>query len=294
MRKFILGTDWYTDCDDVVAVRIISRFIKSGKAELLGVCINACQENSVSSLKGFLKSEGVENIPIGLDRKGPLDKVGKYQARLAVDFCPEVTNDEAEDGVSLYRRLLASSTQKVDVMEIGFTQVVASLLTSGPDEYSEKTGVELVKEKVNKFWIMAGKWDEENGSEYNFNAYPQTRSGADIICRLCPVPITFLGFEIGASVITGGKILDESDTLYKAMADHGSANGRSSWDPMLVHLALTGDEEKAGYDTVRGFARVNPETGSNNFTIDENGLHKFVIKKFGDEYYQNMINNLIK
>lgn len=294
MRKFILGTDWYTDCDDVVAARILSRFVKSGKAELLGVCINTCQENSVASLRGFFKSEGIENLAVGIDKNGPCDKKGTYQTRLASDFCPTITNDDAEKGVSLYRRLLATSSDKVDIMEIGFTQVVADLLKSGPDEYSDKTGVELVKEKVNQFWMMAGRWDEDGGMEYNLNAYPVTRQGASEICKICPVPITFLGYEIGCSVITGGKVLGENDALYKAMNDHGSGNGRMSWDPMLVLMALIGNEEKAGYSTVSGFASVDPETGANHFRVDANGPHKYVVKKFDDTYYQNAINEIIK
>ena len=295
MRNFILGTDWYTDCDDVVAVRILSRFVKAGKANLLGVCINTCQENSVASLKGFFRSEGLDNVAIGIDRNGPNNKKGLYQPRLANDFCPTVTNDEAENGVSLYRRLLASSTEKVDIMEIGFTQVVAELLKSEPDEYSDKNGIDLVKEKVNRLWMMAGKWDVDGGMEYNFNAYPATRQGAALICQICPVPITFLGYEIGADVITGGnKALACDDTLYKAMLDHGSGNGRSSWDPMLVLMALTGSEEESGYTTVSGYASVDPETGANHFKNDQNGPHRYVVKKFENEYYQDKINALIK
>ena len=78
--------------------------------------------------------------------------------------------------------------------------------------------------------------------------------------RACPVPITFLDFEVGFGVISGDK-LDHSDVLYRVLEDHGSATGRHSWDPMTVVLALIGDEEKAGYDTVVGYASVDPESG---------------------------------
>ena len=49
MRKFILGTDWWTDCDDAVALRLITRAVKDGKVGLVGVGINACMEYSVAS-----------------------------------------------------------------------------------------------------------------------------------------------------------------------------------------------------------------------------------------------------
>ena len=34
MRNFILGTDWWTDCDDVVAMRVITKAHKKGEINL--------------------------------------------------------------------------------------------------------------------------------------------------------------------------------------------------------------------------------------------------------------------
>ena len=58
MRKFILGTDWWTDCDDAMAVRLLANAVLSKKAELLGVGINACMEYSTASLNRFLRLTG--------------------------------------------------------------------------------------------------------------------------------------------------------------------------------------------------------------------------------------------
>jgi hypothetical protein len=44
MRNLILGTDWWDDCDDCVAVRLLARYVRDGKVNLLGVGINACME----------------------------------------------------------------------------------------------------------------------------------------------------------------------------------------------------------------------------------------------------------
>jgi len=62
MRNLILGTDWWTDCDDVVALRILARAHKSGDICIKGIGINGCMEFSVASLDGFLKTEGVPSI----------------------------------------------------------------------------------------------------------------------------------------------------------------------------------------------------------------------------------------
>ena len=294
MRSFILGTDWWSDCDDAVAIRLIARAVKAGEARLLGAVINACMEYSVASLKGFFLSEGISDLPIGIDLAA-VDFSGEtlYQARVAKTFCPDVKNTDAEDGVRLYRRLLAESDTKVEIIEIGFLQVVAALLKSGADDISEKSGAQLVKEKVSKFWVMAGKWSADGEREHNFCLNERSRLGGKEFLELCPVPITFLGYEVGCDVITGDCFADKEDTLCRLMEDYGTKIGRSSWDPMTVLMALIGDEKAAGYETVRGWASLDAENGKNYFKQDENGLHCFVKKARPNEYYKEEINKRI-
>ena len=294
MRNFILGTDWWTDCDDAVAVRLLCRFVQEGKAGLLGVALNACMPYSVASLRGFMEQEGVKNIPFGIDRAAT-DFGGNppFQKNLADAFCPNGSNDEAEDAVRLYRRLLADAKEKLEIIEIGFLQVVRDLLESGADDISPKSGLELVREKVAKFWVMAGKWDADGEKEHNFCLTPLSRLAGKQFCELCPVPVTFLGWEVSYDVLSGGK-LDKNDPLYRVLCDHGSANGRSSWDPMTVLLALIGDEEKAGYSTVRGTASVDEEDGANHFREDPNGNHLFVVKAKENSFYSDRIDEIIK
>lgn len=128
--------------------------------------------------------------------------------------------------------------------------------------------------------------------ENNFAKNDRARAAAKIFCEKCPVPVTFLGWEVGATVVTGGN-LNSEDTLGQVLIDHGSENGRMSWDPMLLMLALLGDEKVAGYDTVQGWAKVDADTGANHFSIDPAGLHRYVIKRKPDEYYRDQINNRI-
>ena len=42
MRQILLGTDWWSDCDDAVAVRLLARAAKAGEVRLLGIGVNAC------------------------------------------------------------------------------------------------------------------------------------------------------------------------------------------------------------------------------------------------------------
>lgn len=295
MRTFILGTDWWSDCDDVVALRLLCRNVQAGKIRLEGVVINACMEHSVASVDGFLSEEGLFDVPIGIDLDGT-DFYGadatRYQARLARYATRYRCNADAEKAVRLYRRLLTDADEPLEIIEIGFLQAAAALLMSEADDLSPLSGVELVRQKVKKFWVMAGKWDEDNGKEHNFCNNPRSCRGARIFCEMCPVPVTFLGFETGVSVISGDT-LPKKDLLYQAMCDHGSPHGRNSWDPMTALLAVIGDETAAGYRTVVGTASVDEIEGYNRFTPHQGGLHRYVIKTEDDTYYQNAINAII-
>ena len=289
MRTFILGTDWGEDSDDCVAVRVLARAHKKGEVKMAGIGINTLTEFSAPSLYSFLEKEGV-SIPVGVDKSCPHRiKYVTYQKRLAAET--DKTNDDFEDAVRLYRRAIAESEGQVEILEIGFLQVIAGALMSQPDDISEKSGIELFREKVKKIWIMGGKWHMKDGDEYNLCKYPFAQAASHSFVTNCPVPITFLGWEIGAGVITGSK-LDKDDFLHVALADHGSGGGRESWDPMLAVLALTNDNEKAGYKTVKGTATVNNH-GLNNFEENENGPHEYVIKTQPDEFYINIIDGII-
>ena len=285
MRKFILGTDWWTDCDDAVAIRMLARAVKRGEIELLGIGLNACMEYSVSSLRAFMDAEGIGDIPLGVDvEAGDFGGRPPYQKNMSEYFSSPYTNDDAEDAAALYKRLLESSDGGIEIIEIGYPQVLARVIEEAP---------ELFAEKVEKVWIMAGKWDADGERENNFCRNARASVAAEKLCRLCPVPMTFLGWEIGYDVLTGGG-LSQDDYLHRALRDHGSAAGRCSWDPMLVLIALIGDEERAGYDTVRGYATVDARDGSNYFKEDGTGSHLYVKTKFDNSSYASAINALIE
>ena len=99
---------------------------------------------------------------------------------------------------------------------------------------------------------------------------------------------------MGTKVFIGGN-LPEGDVAREALIDYGCdpKKGRDGWDPMLAHLALTGDEEKAGYSVVTGKARLCALTGKNYFTPGAEN-HAYVVKDKPDEYYTGIINDLLR
>ena len=291
-RKMILGSDFWTDCDDAVAMRLLARAHLRGDIELLGICLNACMADSLVACDALLAYEGIAPaIALDLEATGVARHTfqGMLAARGSTRFS---SNADAEDPIRFYRRLLADADGKVEILEIGFMQVLAALLASPGDDLSPLDGRSLVREKVAHLWIMGGKWDEPIGKEHNFNNNPRTRAGAAILCDQWPGEITFLGFEVGRSVLTGGE-LSEGDLLHDVLVAHGSGGGRSSWDPMLVELALIGDPVAAGYSLTCGRASVDPESGDNRFASAPDGSHAYVVKTLDDRCYRDRINRLI-
>lgn len=291
-RTIILGTDWWTDCDDVAALRILCRAAKRGLWSLAGIICNAAMPDSAASLNAFLTSEGYGDLPLGIDRDAT-DYGGAQPYQRLLSALPHTVpnNDALPDGVELYRELLTKAPGKVELLEIGYPQVLAALC-------ADETGRALVAKKVSCLWMMAGNWEKDgHGRENNFARAPRSRKAAATLLRDFPCPIVFLGWEVGASVISGTPemVPDESDPLRIAFAAHGSQNGRSSWDPMLVLLALSGDPQdpfdaanlaKAGYTLRRGKAAVDNETGENDFTYAADGKHGYVVKTMPDTWYE--------
>ena len=295
-RPIILGTDWHSDCDDALAVRILAWAHKQGIIKILGISVDSAFELSMASIKGFLEYEGLTDVPLGLDHNA-YDYGGhaKYQCRLAELASHSYKNSEFESAARMYRRLLAEANEKADIIEIGFSQVLAEVLTSKADDISPLSGAELFEQKVGKLWIMGGSWDDFTVREFNFSKTPKASRAISTVLEKSPVPVTMLGLEVGKGVLSGEILKDKApcDVLYKALCDFGAERGRHSWDPMLVYLACVGDEELAGYELVRGRASVDAESGYNSFAKDENGKHGYVVKRYTDAEYVECLDEII-
>lgn len=303
-RRIILGTDWWTDCDDVAALRIVCNAIKAGRWMLCGVILNGCMSDSCTSLSNFLSAENI-SVPIGIDRRAT-DFGGKppYQKRLAAMGLGTVRcNDDCEDAVHLYRRLLAAAPDhSVELVEIGYLQALADTLDSPPDDISPLSGMELIKQKVKFFWCMAGNWEKDEGRENNFARNARASDGAYRLLSRYPGAVCFLGYEVGLSVIAHPPKTDP--LLCRAFADHGSPGGRSAWDPMLVALSaecppggstFPTDTQlaQAGYTLIRGHASVTRETGVNRFAVSPDGMHGFVKKCRADDWFEQKIDAML-
>ncbi len=299
-RTVILGTDWWTDCDDVAAVRIACRLARQGIWTLAGVILNACMPASAASLDGFLRAEGLD-VPIGIDLEATdFGRKPPYQQPLAQRTGSTLANSDCENALHLYRRLLADAPDgSIELLELGYPQVLAALLASPPDALSPLDGRSLVAAKVRTLWIMGGNWKHDaDGRENNFSRNRRAALGAQALLHNYPGEIRLLGFEVGVSVITHPPA-DPDDLLHAAYLAHGSLAGRSSWDPMLVLMAARCPDANdtqladAGYRTVRGTASVDAE-GHNTFRRAHDGRHRYVQKLHDDAWYADQIDTIIQ
>ena len=295
VRPFTIGTDWFTDVDDAVAMRVFARAHKAGAIRIEGVCANTCRRYTCPSLDAFLCHEGLPGIPLGIDLGARYPGRAKYQKRMAGRPGNYRSNEGCTDAVRLYRAALAGAREPVEMAEIGFCQALAGLLDSPADELSPLDGRALLAEKCRHIWTMAGKWDIPGGAyNYNFRVTRQNMRAAHHFYENCPVPVTFLGHEVGRTVITGGVLEGRDDMLAWALRDHGSKRGRSSWDPMLALLAITGNLEEAGYTAVYGQARIAPKDGKCRWEPDAGGNQRYVVKAREDAFYRDAINGIIQ
>src|SRR5262249_41255114 len=146
-----------------------------------------------------------------------------------------VRNDQAEDAVTLYRKILAAQPDhSVVIITVGFLTNLAGLLQSPADGYSSLSGVELVRKKVLRLVSMAGKFPE--GWEFNVL---KDSTASQVVFGGWPTPVLLSGFEIGVKIKCGLPIVRDKAIRHDPVKDvfrisiplaAEDSAGRSSWD----------------------------------------------------------------
>lgn len=296
-RRVIIDTDFYTDVDDVVAMRVAAHYERIGTFDILGCIVNTAGKPNAPALDAYWRNGEGRAMQIGQvpSAWSDLTSTGVYQ--IGLNLLPHYGGTDAADYPSstvAYRTLLAASPDaSVEVLSIGYANALEALLASSGDGISPLTGAQLVAAKVSHLWMMGGGYP--TGTENNFNRNSRTATAIINTLAAWPgsVPITFLGYEVGASVLTGGILAgaaSSSDPLLRALVAYGAPQGRSSWDPMLIHLAALGPTA-AGYTTVQGTNAV-AGNGANTFTAGA-GTHRYVVKVQADQWYTDQIDALL-
>lgn len=280
-RPVIIDTDWWSDPDDVVSMRVAASAQRAGMIDIRAVTLNTSVATGPGSIDAFLRAEGVTGVPIGRTHTAHTPSGSNlFQGRLFSSGQSTGYQATCEDSVTLMRRVLAASDTKVDIIAEGFCNNLQDLLQSAADSVSGLTGMELVTAKVGTLWMSAGDWP--SGTEYNFSTTTLAKTSGNYVMANWPssVPIVLLDFECGEYVMTGGDLrLDyPTDQVWLALNDVSYPHGRKSWGAALVHIAALGSYENAGYTGTTGTGSVNSSTGANTWVSSSSGPHTYLTR----------------
>jgi len=295
----IFDTDMGPDYDDVGAITILHAFADSGRATILATVASNKYEGVAAVLNTLNIYFRRPDIPIGVPKGKAIDqKDRQHWTDTILEKYPHTTNrnDQAENAVTLYRRILAKqSDHSVVIITTGFLTNLKDLLESPADTISTQTGKQLVKQKVKKLVAMAGKFPQ--GHEFNIAS---DAAASAYVAGNWPTPILLSGFEIGVKIKSGlPLVMDEAIqnspvkdafriSLPQAAEDR---MGRSSWDETAVLIAIAG--YKPWYSIKTGLIHVLPD-GSNTWEPSTRGQHSYIVETSRAGEVQDLINDLMK
>ena len=179
MPLVIYDTDIGSSADDLFAMEMLYHYEDEGRCRLLGVMVDREGERNAAFADVMNTYFGHGDVPIGLVRDGI------KEPKVWIDYAHVADTKDGEgqpmfrrtvadysslpDGWQLYRRLLAAQPDRsVSIVSVGFVTCLAQLLTSGADEYSSLTGVELVRRKVKCIYLQGGMFGEAEEPDFNF------------------------------------------------------------------------------------------------------------------------------
>ena len=207
-KQIIFDTDIGMDCDDAAALGILLNAHKRGECEILAITASTGREGATATVNAICDYYGVNGIPVGrMKRMLQCDGVNNYARAVMEKYG---TEDVETDAVPLLRKTLAEAAGKVSVIAVGPLSNLEELLKSKADEFSPLCGAELVKQKVDKLYVMIGSFPQ------NFGAAVFTEMGQNEN----PVWYSMKNFAIANGV------------------DISNGYRRESWDPVTCMIAL--------------------------------------------------------
>lgn len=292
----ILDTDLGGDVDDVLAVRTLCYFEHIGTIRIVMIACSMTNPTTevVPGISALLQYDGCLGVPVCL-RKEPKGTSDGYLS--VISRYPHYADKAASNNaVSAYRKALSALTRKCTIIMIGAYANLSDLLNSSPDEYSDKNGIDLVKEHVKDIYLMGGSFPDSRswmntgrggvvGAEWNI---AEDKTASRNVIDNCPVPLIFCGWEIGYAVKCGGGIkekLPAKDIMIAAMNKWGAgtlSNGRDGYDPITVAAGCLGEPMKMGIELVRGTASFDADTGFTSFSENEKGTHFYMRLPYAD------------
>ncbi len=259
-QPVIFDTDMGNDVDDALALAMLHSLTDRGECELIGVTLTNANPAALPYIRMVNRFYGRAALPVGVaikDLKGG-NGDGYMAAALKALRGPD-NAAPAQPAPEVMRHLLENATQKVVIVQTGFSTNLAALLNSSAD-------IALVRDKVSLVIAMAGNF-ADGAAEYNVKIDVDS---AKAVFEKWPTPIVFSGFEIGRDLLFPASSI-EHDFAWETphpiaesyRAYHKMPYDRPTWDLTAVLEAVRPDR---GY-----FGRS--ENGT--VAVDEKGVTRF-------------------
>jgi inosine-uridine nucleoside N-ribohydrolase len=250
-KPVIFDTDMGNDVDDALALGILHSLSDRAECQLIGVTLTNANPSAVPYVRLVNAFYGRPDIPVGSAGKsikgGAEDHYLSATLKSAGNRLQKSSAaPRAEGAVALLRRLLQSSSQKVTIVQVGFSTNLAALLDSKPDSISPLSGADLVRQKVALLSAMAGNFSDGK-PEYNVKLdIPAARH----VFAQWPSSIVFSGYEIGRDLLYPATSIEHDfayvdwhpvATSYRAY--NKMPYNRPTWDLTAVLEAVRGNHD---------------------------------------------------
>ncbi len=306
----IFDTDYGFDVDDVGALALLNALANGGEARLVAATTTVTDTYALGAMDAVNTYYGRPDVPLGQNVSAPAsyrwDKAYPYWRTPDPHFIADLDRDFPHDtgtrvpAVSLYRQTLASAPDgSVKVVAVGFMKNLADLLASGPDDYSDLSGEDLVRAKVGELIVMGGGYPSNQG-DFNLTSGPGKNAfDAKRVIETWPGEIVFTPGNVCGGVVTGqtltGSEVNPVARAYELFFGR-QGQGRASWDLCAVLYAVRGLQAADGetYFAVATDQRLSlREDGYNEWVTPADPRHKRLTRVMPTARMEEVLNTLL-
>jgi hypothetical protein len=305
-RSVILDTDIGPDCDDAGAIAVLFDYARKTGTEVLGICNCTSNRYGTATVDALREFCGYPEFLLGAYSKpgffdSDQDCNIKYNKYIAENFSEKFNAGALEylPHVSFYRSLLADAEDdSVIIITIGMFNAFADFLKSGPDKYSQLTGMELADKKIHALVSMATELPQ--GREFNIVS---DFEASKFCVENFPKPIYMSDAKLGRTVKTGFGSIEEFGLSGNPLVDsyrlYTNLGKKASFDLTAVQFAFEGEGELYSLSAPGRLEFYNaapdrlPNADATRFVEDVNGNIRFMIKNVSDEMVAESLQNIL-
>ncbi len=295
-KAVIIDTDFASDADDVVAIRLAMCLQDAGLLDIKGIALSTTYSRSPRALHALCYQDGYGSIPVAMDTSGNGVQVHTEYVEVMYDM-PQSRSDY-EQTVAMYRRILSESDAKVNLITLGFLQNIQALMNSKPDQYSPLTGMELISQKVHTLYITGGSQTGKPSFNFYWSGDKVMNAARDVADHF-PAKIVFLESSLSDDTFCGQfyqtKDPNRNDIVTKALFANDQYGGVVAWDVFSVWCAaqdINGSLDSAFLELEQGTQYIS-HTGSTQWTSESNGRHYKMNKHMQGSYYSQIMNDIL-